>query len=231
MRGAAILALLAGCSLPLAGPRLQVHAPGAEHLTGRVELRGVAVDPGDLRLRVATAPARAPDVLGVAHAEGDALVFVPRFPLQPGLHYLLSTNGDDPVTVEFALPAPDLEPRTKVTLVLPSAEVLPANLLRFYLHFSAPMRRGEAYDRVRLLDAAGDTVEGAFLPVEPELWDPERMRTGSTPAPHRSSRSRPGGSRLYEPPGTARTHRRTPSPGSRSRTLDHPTVRAAWSRR
>ncbi len=49
-----------------------------------------------------------------------------------------------------------------VTEVYPSAAVLPENLLRFYIQFSAPMSRGEAYRRIKLLDAGGKPVDGRF---------------------------------------------------------------------
>ena len=48
---------------------------------------------------------------------------------------------------------------TVVEAVYPTAERLPENQLKFYLHFSAPMSRGEAYRRVQLLDEKGKAVE------------------------------------------------------------------------
>ena len=81
---------------------------------------------------------------------------------------------------------------TVVESVYPSAEVLPENLLRFYLHFSAPMSRGEAYTHIRLLDAAGRAVADPFLELNEELWsgdgrrftllfDPGRIKRGLKP--------------------------------------------------
>lgn len=171
------VAALAGCSSPRpASPRLLVRAPGPEHPTGRVELRASGAAPDSLRVRVAGAPADAPDVLGEARAADAALVFTPRFPLQRGLAYEVSAAGAEPVALEFTLPAPRLAPEVTLVAVYPDAPVLPANLLKLYLHFSGPMRRGEAYRRARLRDASGAVVEGAFLEVEPELWNPERTR-------------------------------------------------------
>lgn len=65
---------------------------------------------------------------------------------------------------------------TRVVAIYPSAPRVPENLLKIYLEFSAPMRDGEAAARVRLLDARGRTLEGAFLQVDEELWDPSRRR-------------------------------------------------------
>ena len=170
------LVLAAGCSLDAAGPRMVVRAPDAEHPTGRVELRGVDATPESLRVRVAAAPREAPDVLGEAHADGAVLVFTPRFPLEHGLTYGVSSGEDATLDLEFSLPAMRLEPLVEVTAVYPDGPELPANLLKIYLHFSGPMRRGEAYRRARLLDGSDARVEGAFLEIDPELWNPERTR-------------------------------------------------------
>jgi hypothetical protein len=59
---------------------------------------------------------------------------------------------------------------TEVAAVYPSATILPENLPKLYLHLSAPMSCGEAYQRIHLLDADGQPINGAFL--EPsEQWD------------------------------------------------------------
>jgi hypothetical protein len=63
-----------------------------------------------------------------------------------------------------------------VVQVYPSAAELPANQLKFYIHFSAPMRQGEAWNHVRLLDDQGKVVELAFLEIDQELWDRDAQR-------------------------------------------------------
>jgi hypothetical protein len=60
--------------------------------------------------------------------------------------------------------------------VYPSADRLPLNLLKFYIHFSAPMSRGSAYSFIRLLKADGTPVELPFLELAEELWSPEATR-------------------------------------------------------
>ena len=52
---------------------------------------------------------------------------------------------------------------------------VPENLPKFTLQFSAPMRRGESYEHIRLLDSQDREVELPFLELEQELWD----RTGT----------------------------------------------------
>src|SRR5207302_1594426 len=73
------------------------------------------------------------------------------------------------------LPKPQTPP-TKLVQVYPTADVLPENQLKFYLHFSAPMSRGEAYRRVHLIGEDGKEVETPFLELEEELWDGEGTR-------------------------------------------------------
>lgn len=123
-----------------------------------------------------------PPVLGTHERRGRSLVFRPRFPLSPGLSYKVEVNpaaaGLSGPRVEriFEIPAERLEPSTVVEQVYPSASVLPENLLKLYFHFSAPMSRGEAYQRIRLLDDTGATVEAPFLELDEELWDPQGRR-------------------------------------------------------
>jgi hypothetical protein len=115
----------------------------------------------------------------------NRLRFAPRYPLEPGLKYRAVfepgrlSSGDEtsaPVTQELALEAKRLEPTTVVEHIYPSGDVLPENQLKFYVHFSAPMSRGEAYRHVHLLDASGREVDGAFLELGEELWDSDQQR-------------------------------------------------------
>ena len=124
-------------------------------------------------------------MLGRVRRSGDTLRFEPRFPLRPGTPYHATFRpdalpGSDPsaVTVEavFELPESESGTPTRVVAVYPSADELPENLLRFYIHFSNPMSRGEAYRRIRLLDESGRPVVAAFLELDEELWDPSGTR-------------------------------------------------------
>jgi hypothetical protein len=60
--------------------------------------------------------------------------------------------------------------------ISPQARVLPANTLRFYIHFSGP---GEAhFDRnhLLLLNEADEVVQDPFLVLSQELWSPDGRR-------------------------------------------------------
>lgn len=73
-------------------------------------------------------------------------------------------------------PRPVAVPATVVEGIYPTADRLPANLLRLYVVFSSPMSMGESRAHVRLLDEAGRPVSRAFLELEEELWDASGRR-------------------------------------------------------
>jgi hypothetical protein len=58
--------------------------------------------------------------------------------------------------------------------IYPSAETLPANHLKFYLHFPEPMRQGVFLEHCRLLDDRGRAVSEPFR--ETELWSADGRR-------------------------------------------------------
>jgi hypothetical protein len=60
--------------------------------------------------------------------------------------------------------------------IFPSNNVMPRGLLRFLIFFSAPMQPGHVRGNVVLLDADGQEIDGAFLDLAQELWDPSRQR-------------------------------------------------------
>ena len=188
-----------------AAPRPDVGAAGAKPPTMRLSREAggvfevVGLDPAVLA-RLANAEMKAdqwsalfavhvgaatdrPAMLGTYQVKNGVLRFVPRFSLKPGLQYRavfdparLPAGQGKPVTAEFTIPKPPSEPSTVVQHVYPSTATLPENQLKFYLHFSAPMSRGEAYRHIRLLDAAGKAVDLPFLELDEELWDPPMKR-------------------------------------------------------
>ncbi len=118
-----------------------------------------------------------PPILGSYEIEGEALIFQPRFPLQPGLRYrAVFTSAPEPITISFDIPESQALVSTTVEHVYPSTDRLPENQLKFYLHFSAPMSRGEAYSRIHLLDERGNPVDLPFLELDQELWDRKGKR-------------------------------------------------------
>ena len=103
--------------------------------------------------------------------------FTPRFLLTPGVKYRAvwkPTQGPTQ-THRFELPRPTTA-RAKVEQVFPTTHRLPENQLKFYLHFTGPMSRGEAYRHIHLKDSQNKTVELPFLELDEELWDRNARR-------------------------------------------------------
>ena len=116
-------------------------------------------------------------MLGFYSIERGALIFHPRFPLSPHVAYrAVFGPADAPLTQTIVDPAPLPRPSTHVEQIYPSADVLPGNVLKLYIAFSASMSRGEAWKHIHLLDAQGAPVKLALLEIEQELWDAEHMR-------------------------------------------------------
>ncbi|MEM9456085.1 MAG: hypothetical protein AAGF11_18025 [Myxococcota bacterium] len=161
-----------------------------------------------------------PAVVGNYQVQEDLLVFRPRYGWSPGLSYRArlrpealrnpssgaSNHPQPPVHTSFVIPAEDAPGAPpQVTTILPTADRVPENLLRLYIEFSQPMRRGDVREAITLLDEAGAPVEGPFLQIGQELWDrdmrhltlmldPGRIKQGVAPnreagTPLRASKS------------------------------------------
>jgi hypothetical protein len=127
-----------------------------------------------------------PQMLGAYSVQSGALRFEPQFPLEPGLSYRAIFQPDQlpgerglrnpPILSVFKAPRRRPNPSTVVSQIYPSAARLPENLLKFYVHFSAPMSRGHIYEHIHLRDAAGKDVELPFLEIDEELWNSDMTR-------------------------------------------------------
>ncbi|HKQ73303.1 MAG TPA: Ig-like domain-containing protein [Blastocatellia bacterium] len=126
-----------------------------------------------------------PPMLGVYRVESNLLRFDPQFALEPGLTYRAVLRTDQlpggnkaaaAITSVFHSPRRNVAPTTLVSHIYPSADTLPENLLKFYVHFTAPMSRGNIYDHIHLRDENGKDVELPFLELDEELWDTTMTR-------------------------------------------------------
>src|SRR5271168_4196453 len=82
--------------------------------------------------------------------------------------------------------------------ISPQAKVLPANTLRFYIHFPRP---GEAHfdrDQLRLLNDEEQVVPDPFLVLSQELWSVDGRRLTILMEPGRIKRGL-GGDPSHEP--------------------------------
>ncbi len=183
--GAAALAQEAAPRIALAGSTAAGHTI---EITGLAEatLQTLAALSAEERSRALTVTvysefADLPPLEGSLSVDGDRLRFRPRYPFEPGTSYRaalrVEPQAEGPPLVQIVeVPAGESDPTTVVTQVYPTAEVLPENQLKFYIHFSASMSRGEAYRHVHLLDENDREVEGVFLELGEELWDAKQTR-------------------------------------------------------
>ena len=117
-------------------------------------------------------------MLGEYKESRGVITFTPRFPPSRGveLHASFKPVTKPEIVATFGEPASAVVATTKVAHLYPSSEEWPANTLKMYLEFSAPMAAGDAYSLIKVLDAQGRAIEKPFVEVEPELWDPSGTR-------------------------------------------------------
>jgi hypothetical protein len=132
---------------------------------------------------------KVPPLLGSWSVESGTLVFHPRYPVAPGVHYhaVFRTSSGAIITHDFDGPARATTPVAHVDKVYPSADTLPSNLLRLYIVFSTPMSRGEAAAHIHVEDDKGKVLPDELLPGQ-ELWDPSFRRLTMTFDPGRIKR-------------------------------------------
>jgi hypothetical protein len=141
-----------------------------------------------------------PPLWGSYRVSDDLIRFEPRFPLEPGMSYVaqfdpvrlhdvaraLTLSGGIAVgqprsttrlIAHFSPPKKPGQSTTQVAEIYPSRDLLPENLLRFTIFFTAPMSRGEAYRRITLHnEETGKIVDSPFLELDEELWSPDGTR-------------------------------------------------------
>jgi hypothetical protein len=121
-------------------------------------------------------------VFGTYEFRDGVLSFRPRFGLVRGSAYRAwgigpGTSGADANVMirSYQVPEVDAGPPTTVVVIKPAGEVLPANVLRFAITFSRPMREGrEVLERIHLLDDAGKELGAPWRDIE--LWNENATR-------------------------------------------------------
>lgn len=114
-----------------------------------------------------------PSMLGKYERTGNELTFTPRFPLSAGATYratMIAPGIKD--SLDFLVPRLAAKGPPRVIKIYPTADVLPANHLRFYIYFDRPMRGGkELFKHLAILDEKGKEIEEPWL-ID-EIWDEE----------------------------------------------------------
>jgi hypothetical protein len=116
----------------------------------------------------------------------SSLRFWPAFPLDPGRLYDVRFKPSAVSRVGLAnlfeisgtvsLPASGKHPSTGVVAVYPTGDVIPANDLRMYIRFSAPMGQQGGLEHIAFVDDSGTEIRGVVLPLDTDLWNADRTR-------------------------------------------------------
>jgi hypothetical protein len=196
MAGSLVIAAACGRSDSSAGPAIRLTTPG-NGAAAYVEVTGLSDDileaiesarftreQWPAVLRVAVGPDAAP-MLGSHSVADDALRFTPAFPFDAGRQYEVRFDPSAvpgtaaqaaPLRATVGLPGHERQPSTVVTRIYPSGDVVPENLLRMYVEFSAPMGRRSGVEYMKLLNGTGEEIPGAILPLDYEFWSPDHRR-------------------------------------------------------
>ena len=141
--------------------------------------RDSKAEPLHVRMDVGLKWEETPSLSGARSFRSNELVFRPEFAFGRGTKFVarFQLPGKKKfIQSRFEVPKTAGKPRATVAAIYPSADVLPENLLKFYLHFSHPMSRGDVYQHITLLNEKEIPVELPFLEIGEELWDPEQRR-------------------------------------------------------
>lgn len=119
-----------------------------------------------------------PPVFGRYEVSDGRLEFRPEFGLVHGIRYRATAFGPNGAvlgTAEYRVPEATTTKPTVVQAITPSGKRLPANVLRFYITFSRPMREGrEVLERIKLYDDAGNEIVSPWRDLE--LWNADATR-------------------------------------------------------
>ena len=75
------------------------------------------------------------------------------------------------LTVVFAQ-----ENNPKIVAIYPTTDSIPVNILRFYIHFSAPMQEMNILKHIKLSNEESKDITGVFFENQYELWNEDRTK-------------------------------------------------------
>ncbi|MEM6317927.1 MAG: hypothetical protein AAF960_09665 [Bacteroidota bacterium] len=113
-------------------------------------------------------------IVGSWFEDSTSIYFCPLIPFGKDLIY--QARFPDVPFFTFT-PTPQKNyPLTTITNIFPTKAELPENLLKIYLHFSAPMSDVNAYQYLQMTDEQGNSMKQPFLELTPMLWNENRTR-------------------------------------------------------
>lgn len=115
-------------------------------------------------------------LFGKYQIRGGELVFIPSQPFSPGKTYRsMRTDTNDKKYSQFKVPSLKQQPMVRVVKVYPSTGQVPANLLKFTILFSGPMRQSKTiFDLIELVGPEGKPVEDPWRRTE--IWNDDDTR-------------------------------------------------------
>ncbi|MEP1035638.1 hypothetical protein [Ekhidna sp.] len=129
-----------------------------------------------------------PAVLGSYKIVDNHLAFSPKFLPDSKVQYIITFSypklavllssqlSEQAVYSDIVSFVPPKTTRPEITSVIPNLEIVPANLLRFYVYFSAPMGLENPYDFITIEDSNGKVLVDPFVIVPEGLWNIDRTR-------------------------------------------------------
>ncbi len=135
-------------------------------------IEGIPTDSGHGAFQVRLQTAGNVPIMGEFNNTDTSVIFTPLIPFTRGLSYNVSMTGKLLGTV--TIPEADSANAPSLIGIYPSSDSLPENLLKIHLYFSQPMREAQSGKYVSLIKNHTDTIKGAFLDLQPELWNEDR---------------------------------------------------------
>lgn len=157
------------------GRRIVAHLPA--DVAGKLPAGRLTQAQGEtfltLSLLADNTKAPGPSMIGNYEHVRNELTFTPRFPLSAGATYRASLNiGGTIRSLDYSVPMLAGKAPPRVVKIYPTADVLPANHLRFYIYFDRPMRGGkDLFKHLAIVDEKGKEIDEPWL-VD-EIWDEE----------------------------------------------------------
>ena len=132
---------------------------------------------------------------GSHRIEGHTVIFDPAFDFVEGQAYTIFSRENEtlasPTLTEFVLQPARESSAPQVIAIHPSGTFIPENTLRFYIHFSTPMKPHVSNKFIKLVDGDGVTDTAAFMSFKQELWSEDRKRLTLLMDPGRIKRGVP----------------------------------------
>lgn len=121
-------------------------------------------------------------VAGRYSVDRRTVTFIPAFDFIEGQKYTVKLSDEGNTTEraglfnEFTIGHTVDNVIPEVVAIFPSGNDIPENTLRFYIHFSTPMKPHVSGDFIKLKDASGSPDTAAFMAFKQELWSEDRKR-------------------------------------------------------